>query len=362
MTRLRTLYFIVANTALLILLAELAAHLGVSAWDVATPAFTYAKMAQPIRENYAHMPPADVDELWRNTLASRWRYEPIVGFVAEQQQSRFVNVNAGGIRSNGGLAHSIDGAIWFLGGSTTFGYGVADSETIPAFLEQELGRPVVNFGVPGHYSLYENRLMIHYLRLGFRPSAVLFLDGVNESCQADLAEDELGGLVALSQRGYSWQPSRPVVYAAMRGMTKAARALNLIGPDPALVVELECHAAGRVIPLSQVAVRALDEREFFCKTYGLDCRTYIQPFAGVHGRHDVPADQSDYLPTLYRYLEPGWKASQVTFVTGALDGQNHHAYVDEAHYSMASHKLIASAIAATLPRVATTTGAFDHQP
>lgn len=351
----RTARIIAANTAILLLVSELVAHLGILAYRSGKPAVSYVTMSEPVKRNYAHMNHAEIDELWRDTLSARWRYEPIVGFVNEQQQSRFVNVNPFGVRSNGRGFHPVEGAIWFFGGSTTFGYGVADHETIPAALEAQVGHPVLNLGVPGHYSFHENRLLGQYLRLGFRPSRVVFLDGVNESCEADLAEDELGDLVALSQRGYHWQPSRPAVAALRLLLDKALRTTGLLEDESTTDLSLSCHSAGRDFPLAVLHARALVERAALCGLYDIDCRTFIQPFAGVHGRHDQP-DEADaasaaYLRELYRHLEPVWKGEHVSLVTGALDGLTRHAYIDDAHYSPEAHRLIAGAMAAQLRAV-----------
>jgi hypothetical protein len=351
-SRLRTVFIVAANAALLMLVLELVSHRVILAHQAAALVRSYATIAPAVRDNYAPKTPAEIDELLRDAFTSRWRYEPTVGFVTAPQRSRFVNVNASGIRSNGTPAAPLDGAIWFMGGSTTFGFGVADNETIPAALEARLGRPVLNLGVAGHSSLHENRLLSHYLRVGLRPSTVVFLNGVNEICDVDLAEEELAGLVALYQRGYMWQPSRPVVLAGRLGITKAARMLGMIGDEPAGRSGLSCQAAGRELPLKDVIARSLAERAMLCRLYGLDCRTYIQPVAGVHGRHDVVADNRSVpsdLVAKYHHLEPVWRRAEVRFVTGALDMLDRHAYIDEVHYSAAAHQLIAAAIAATLP-------------
>jgi len=355
MKRLRTAYLIAANTALLMLVLELASHLVIVSYRAIQPHSGYDAMSEPARQTYAPLTPGDINELWRDTVGARWRYEPIVGYVSEQLQSRFINISAEGIRSNGGEPAALDGSIWFFGGSTTFGYGVADRDTVPAYLQANTGRPVINFGVPGHYSFNENQLLNGYLRLGFRPSAVLFLDGVNERCETGLAEDELGEIVAASQRGYTWQPARPVIYLARNGPVRLLRAAGITKrAEP--TVETRCEIAGRSQSLAHAEARLLAERDMLCTLYQLDCRTYIQPFAGLHGRHDAQDPATGrWLKELFTYLEPVWRQTPgVTFVTHALDRSDRHGYVDEVHYSAGSHALIADAIAANL-QVATAT-------
>jgi hypothetical protein len=350
--RLRAAYVIAANTALLLLAAEVVAHVAVTAYRGSGRHVTYASMPAPVRRAYAHMAPPEIEQLWLDTLASRWRYQPIVGFVSEAMQSRYVNINTEGFRSNGTMHGTMDGAVWSFGGSTTFGYGVADNETIPAALESRLRQPVFNFGVPGHFSIHETRLLGHYLRIGFRPSVAVFLDGVNESCEADLAQDRLGELVALSKAGYHWQPSLPVVIATRLLFDKASR---MIGLSPSRVrddLELQCQSAGRTFMVADLHVRALAERAALCAHYQITCRTFIQPFAGLHGRHDQPssgdAAVADNLRGLFSHLQPVWARTPVTMLTGALDDLPEHAYVDDAHYSAVANARIAAAMAAAL--------------
>ncbi len=84
-----------------------------------------------------------------------------------------------------------------FGGSTMFGYGVPDWETIPAHLERALqarhpGRAieVVNHGHCFFWSTQEMALFESLLRRDERPDAVVFLDGLNEAAAAFSEGDE----------------------------------------------------------------------------------------------------------------------------------------------------------------------------
>ena len=75
----------------------------------------------------------------------------------------------------------------------------------------------------------------------------------------------------------------------------------------------------------------------------------MQPFAGVHGHNEdvafLASPDAAFARELFALLEPNWRAAGATFVTDALDGNNHHAYVDAAHYNAKASRLIAEAIA-----------------
>ncbi|MGB1026151.1 MAG: hypothetical protein ACPGYL_06325, partial [Rhodospirillaceae bacterium] len=75
----------------------------------------------------------------------------------------------------------INDAIWMFGGSTTYGSGVADCETIATALNGLTGDvPVINFGVESFGRPSETQRLILLLRQGYRPRAVVFFDGLND--------------------------------------------------------------------------------------------------------------------------------------------------------------------------------------
>ena len=345
MNVLRAAYFITANTALLAI-AIVAGANGILIWRDASHAGTYDTLSEPARRNYAHLSRADVDDLLRTTATLRYRHDPHSGFVEAAITSRFVNVDDRGVRSNGGAPAGLNDAIWFFGGSTTFGFGVGDSETIPAHLERRLHHPVINFGVRGHATATENRRLASLLRAGHRPRRVLFLDGINEACEPDQIEDDLSALVSQAQEGFVLQWTRPV-----RQVAKRLRA-KLAGPPAMDLPPLTCVQTGRHNSLRDIHARAMLERRALCDVYAVVCATFVQPFAGVHGRHDdrdfMAGPDARALRALFGHLEPSWREAGATFVTGALDGFDKHAFVDWEHYSTEANARIAEAIAVSL--------------
>jgi hypothetical protein len=72
--------------------------------------------------------------------------------------------------------------VFVFGGSTTFGYGLADTETIPTHLEAILGADfaVYNFGNP-NYTAVQERIRLEQLFLdGHVPRVAVFIDGFDE--------------------------------------------------------------------------------------------------------------------------------------------------------------------------------------
>src|SRR5580692_743367 len=129
--------------------------------------------------------------------ANRAVYEPWVEFAFMDVRSKYVNVTD---RRRLSIPDRSDSAgeplkIYFLGGSTTYGYDVTDAETIPsAFvrayqLKYPGGRPirVFNLGMPFYYSYQELIQLSDRLFTDEHPDMVIMLDGVNDGFEAGAA-------------------------------------------------------------------------------------------------------------------------------------------------------------------------------
>jgi hypothetical protein len=351
MNRLRTWFIVAANTALLFWLLQIGAYAILVVYDNIVLRLLRPPMSEAERQNFAHLSPEDFDDLERATGRLRFRFEPGIGVLQAEIQSRLVNVDRYGIRANGRSPRGIgalNGSIWVLGGSTTFGEFVADHETIPAQLERAIRRPVMNLGVPSYATPQENVLLAHYLRAGYRPALVLFLDGVNEACQPEHYMDEMRELFRRAQLQHFWDLGGPAQQLAVRVSRKSAKIGGWYREPPG--DELACERNGVPVTLAAVHARQLAERAGLCATYGVECRTLVQPFAGTHGpSRDLPKafleGEAVTLRTIYTQLEANWRAAGATFVTDVLDDYPRHPFIDELHYSADASRVIAEAIA-----------------
>lgn len=128
----------------------------------------------------------------RAMLREQWnegvplRYAPYVEFVSGPRRGRSVNVDEQGARLGADLPVDAGSRLTaFYGGSTTFGMGVFDAETIPARFEvamSERGVPVraKNFAVNFHQSSQTRVLFQQHLASGFRPDLAVFIEGLND--------------------------------------------------------------------------------------------------------------------------------------------------------------------------------------
>lgn len=135
---------------------------------------------------------ADVARLLRETRERPLGYRAFSQFGELPYRGRFVKVSAHGYRESRGqgpwpMAPRAFN-VWGFGGSTTFGYGLPDDETVPsclqAYLAEKVGDRAVaayNFGHAYYYSSQE--LMLFYRLLtseSVLPDVVIFIDGINE--------------------------------------------------------------------------------------------------------------------------------------------------------------------------------------
>lgn len=119
-------------------------------------------------------------------LTSPYANHPVLEFQERVQASRFYNTGFEGIRFDQTVTRlnapqKINGAVWVFGGSTTFGHGVGDNETIPAFLNQlDTVHTYINFGVHAYHQSNEIDKLLLLLRKGYQPEKVIFIDGLND--------------------------------------------------------------------------------------------------------------------------------------------------------------------------------------
>ena len=167
----------------------------------------------------------------RTLITETWRkldleYEPFTGYREKSMQGKFVNVDPAGFRL------SKDQAPWpprpkmtnvfVFGGSTAFGYGLPDDQTIPSFLQEcgaedssHSGPAVYNFGRATYFSSQELILFEQLLKSGFVPQVAVFIDGINDFDRAD-GQPRFAAAVRRSMAGQVGSPldNVPVVTAA----------------------------------------------------------------------------------------------------------------------------------------------------
>ena len=110
-------------------------------------------------------------------------FEPYVHWKRDPFKGRFINVDQDGIRRTvkGNLAENSK-KVFMFGGSTMWGTGSPDDQTIPSFVQSMLGNgyDVYNYGDTAYVSAQELNALLLLLAQGKVPDVVVFYDGVND--------------------------------------------------------------------------------------------------------------------------------------------------------------------------------------
>jgi hypothetical protein len=311
-----------------------------------------------LREVYAQLSEDEMELLLEETWAKPWTYDPWTGFRERPRRGVFVNIDPAGFRrAPDGVGLDHPGAkVFFFGGSTSFGYGVADGETVPARLEERLRARwperdvrVFNFGRGHYFSGQELALLTRLLAEGHRPDLAVFLDGYNEGQDRPFFADEMARQFEARQ-GPMAEPSW------LAGMPLArlfARAAPALGATPA-----EAESVRRpyfALAPSELAVRWSANRELIrslARGFGFEARIFLQPVAGYRNAHlehrlqgSWYVDGFEKIRAKIEALEPLADGADTFSATHLLEDYAEQPFVDALHYTPEVCDLLAQFIA-----------------
>jgi len=180
--------FIVLNVAAQIYLDVKSAREKNRAQDGA--AYAHRGYHPALASVYPGMDEGQVSDLIKETRRLTQEYDSYTQFKERPATTTYVNVYPEGFRKGKNQAKwppdNQAFNIFTFGGSTTFGYRVADDDTIPSHLQElirkETGLPVAvyNFGRGGYISTQERALFEKLILQGYVPRVAIFIDGLND--------------------------------------------------------------------------------------------------------------------------------------------------------------------------------------
>jgi hypothetical protein len=188
---------IVLNTLILFVLVNVLAdgyldykvYLKKKARRASTP-IRFRHYNEQLAKVYPGMSAEQVTKLFHETDQVTHEYDPYTQYRENPLSTDYVNVDPAGFRPVKDQApwppKKGDFTIFLFGGSTTFGTGVKDDETIASclqsFLRDEMGVPanVYNFGRCNFMSIQERILFEKLLIDGRVPDVAIFIDGLND--------------------------------------------------------------------------------------------------------------------------------------------------------------------------------------
>ncbi len=195
--RLKTLLAIIGLSAIAIVAADLLGRVAASIDErYFDPPANRTLVADDRRANLPAYDGVDYDPrtlLEEVRKSDRAVYQPYTMWKRRPYRGEYTTIDVNGLRRTVGNSSESDALqVWMFGGSTVWGVGAPDHETIPSQLAKLLNATlgieanVRNLGERGFVSTQEVIYLMRELQAGNRPDVVLFYDGVNDAAAVSL--------------------------------------------------------------------------------------------------------------------------------------------------------------------------------
>jgi hypothetical protein len=313
----------------------------------------------------------DVQQLLRETYYdARPRYDLIPQIKERATSGRFVNVDPAGfrkVRDQGPWPPDPSAEnIFLFGGSTTFGYGVPDADTIASHLQDLVAskKPAVhvyNFGRAAYTSTQEMLLFLSLVRSGYVPNVAIFIDGIND-CSSTWRPDGwfYGELIAGRVEQSDWGNALSLL--GDLALVKLVKA-RIPNPAPASADQISPQNIGSFVienyQKNQRMIRGI------CSLYGTRALFVWQPIVLYKydvSRHFMAGDKKygyfQKMPGAAQAISIYQRVEQLAAVNSLGDGfvfmadiaedQDRNRYVDVNHYNGEFSAVIATHILSAL--------------
>lgn len=304
-----------------------------------------------------------------------FEFEPWMQFRHPTVSGRYLNTTERGYRATiePQARPGTPLKVYVFGGSTTFGYGVPDKDTIPSYLQRTLERQhtevpfsVRNLGQAYYYSSQEQLSFLSMLKRADVPDWAVFIDGGNDTAQLALRHDEPIFTPALRTM---WRPRSRIVSAAGRvfgrlpvGRAVLSLAQSVRGGQSASSQNEEQHrlmkddthltAAERAEVVDYVVSRYLTNLRItraVCADFGIRCLFVWQPHPAykydrrLHKEFPFKGPVPQYYAQIYERLE-NHREPEFLYLGNLLYKRSEKSYVDDVHYNEAVNEAIAEEI------------------
>ena len=312
------------------------------------PVYTLTELQKTV---YPGMSTSDISVLLEETWNRPWQYEPWVGFKEKPRSGKFVNISNEGFRLSHIKKQHLDSTginVYVFGGSTTFGYGVDDSSTIPAYLQKHLSKQypekninVFNFGRGYYYSSQELALLLSLIENNHIPAIAIFVDGLNEGQTEPHYTKELSRMFD----AYNYEQ-----YKLFMGVVENSSLMCVVKKMMSYVIDLPSEEEN-LSPMDTYK-NYLKNKELIndiAEKYNFQTYFFIQPIPGYRNnflhhmflQKDRPAEWDQRMALLEKTVNNENSFS----LTNLLENYGHQPFVDDVHYTAEVCDLIATNMA-----------------
>jgi lysophospholipase L1-like esterase len=291
-------------------------------------------------------------------LDMEYLYQSWVGFSERPFQSTYLNIDqADPLPLRRTISNSKDAkkTIWLFGGSTQFGWGVPDNQTIASHLSQILSKSglrynVVNHGHTWYYSTQEAALFANLLRHGQRCDLAVFLDGLNDNVTwgdvPHFADRMAFGFIKeeksaadQSEKQVIVTPAFPPVRLLDRLLKRQAPAGSAATPpdyNPADIYQFNFMAVEKMAETANIKMAAFWQPTPFDYMTGAEQNRKTDPIL-------------ERIPKSNALVRQRIKSNNFHFIADLFQHDDFEdIYVDQVHYGDKGNRLVAEAIAAGL--------------
>jgi hypothetical protein len=307
--------------------------------------------------------------LAERAAANRMEYEAFTECRQVPVRGEFLNVTGEGyrlVKDQGPWPPSREAwNVFVFGGSTAFGDGLPDDETLPSALQELLpqmrGRKVrcYNFARPGYYSTQERILFEQLLLARVHPDAAVFVDGVNEGRAVESPESPRWSGPATERIAALVEEANQ--HQGLHALGVLARALPVTRVGMRLLARTHMVRPQPLPDQNGVAERWLANRrmtEAVARRFAVPVLFVWQPMPlyKYDVRFHLPGGELPRLAPIARTYEtlrreldasPG-DARGVLWLADVQEGRRENLYVDEVHYTARFSRELASAVAKRL--------------
>tara|TARA_B100000963_G_scaffold303537_1_gene276793 strand:+ start:433 stop:1488 length:1056 start_codon:yes stop_codon:yes gene_type:complete len=279
----------------------------------------------------------------------RFTFVPFLGHSETKREGKFVNFDQKDGRKVLRPSNCSKNVIMY-GGSTTFGYGVTDEQTIAQHLQNILGEEycVFNHGRAYYYSKQENNLFTLHIENNYKIDKAIFLDGINEKCGGyDYARYLDRSFQTLVERPYKMWQRTFVDFIYTLPVLQFTN--SLMGSSRWIHADFDLRyvidACKNKLSLPELLQKRLNLRHSLCLEEKIKCYSFLQPFTGTHGKQIEELLSSDKKIELNKKYNSLKKVDKYLVDIGfALDDSSQLSYIDSGHYSSESSLKIAKVI------------------
>jgi hypothetical protein len=303
------------------------------------------------------LPGIDAAALARET-PREFMQEVFTQFRERPGTGRYVNIEPAGFRRSAPQAPWPPEAdrpnVFLFGGSTAFGYGAADEQTLASLLQTGLAnrlrdRPprVYNFGRGGYFSAQERILFEQLVVGGARPDLAVFVDGVDEFMLADGRPALTAVLERFAARRRA-QGLRFVDLPVVRLFANQATGTPLLG-FPVPLAPPEDPALAAPIVERYLRNRRLTEHE--ATAMGVRTLFVWQPASfAAHGSAGTAPLAAEGYRRLAATMDDRPPEQGFAWCAGERPAPGEVGYLDGVHYAPAMTARLAACIAAAIER------------